>query len=266
VIVRLRATPTVGGAPGFSFGCGSDDGTSSCALGTVDAKSAHRQLQAQLTVPVTAATVKSVSLTAIGSAATLATDPKASAAIAVTTPTAAAAKPTSASPQTPETVTAPLPVGSLPNIPAASPTLSPGGNAAGLFPTLSPGGSAAGLFPTLSPGGSAAGLFPTLDPKPTPTPISVQKADGRPVADTTALPEGAPIADAQIAGLAALALAVALAVTRLSIRRRPGTAKAGPEPGTAAAAGKTATPPEQPEGQRPEAGERAPDSPPAGGE
>jgi hypothetical protein len=253
VIVRLRATPTVGGAPGFSFGCGSDDGTSSCALGTVDAKSAHRQLQAQLTVPVTAATVKSVSLTAIGSAATLATDPKASAAIAVTTPTAAAAKPTSASPQTPETVTAPLPVGSLPNIPAASPTLSPGGNAAGLFPTL-------------SPGGSAAGLFPTLDPKPTPTPISVQKADGRPVADTTALPEGAPIADAQIAGLAALALAVALAVTRLSIRRRPGTAKAGPEPGTAAAAGKTATPPEQPEGQRPEAGERAPDSPPAGGE
>jgi hypothetical protein len=251
VIVRLRATPTVGGAPGFSFGCGSDDGTSSCALGTVDAKSAHRQLQAQLTVPVTAATVKSVSLTAIGSAATLATDPKASAAIAVTTP--ATAKPTSTTPQAPETATSPLAVGSLPNIPATSPTLSPGGNAAGLFPTL-------------SPGGSAAGLFPTLDPTPTPTPISVQKADGRPVANTTALPEGAPIADAQIAGLAALALAVALAVTRLSIRRRPGTAKPGSEPGTAATAGMPATPPEQPEGQQPEAGEGAPNSPPAGGE
>ena len=257
MIVRLRATPAVGGAPGFSFGCGSDDGTSSCALGTVDAKSAHRQLQAQLTVPVTAATVKSVSLTAIGSAATLATDPKASAAIAVTTPatTPATAKPTSTTPQAPETVTAPLPVGSLPNIPATSPTLSPGGNVAGLFPTLSPGGNAAGLFPTLDP-----------TPTPTPTPISVQKADGRPVADTTALPEGAPIADAQIAGLAALALAVALAVTRLSIRRRPGAAKAGPGPGTAAAAGKPATPPEQPQGQQPEAGAGAPDSPPAGGE
>jgi hypothetical protein len=235
VIVRLQATPAVGGAPGFSFGCGNDDGTSSCALGTVDAKSAHRQLQAQLTVPVTAATVKSISLTAIGSAATLATDPKASTAIAVTTP--AAAKPTSTTPQAPETVISPLPVGSLPNLRATSPTLSPGGN--------------------------AAGLFPTLDPKPTPTltPISVQKADGRPVADTTTLPEGAPIANAQIAGLAALALAVVLAVTRLSIRRRPGTARAGPDAETA-----PAPLPEQPEGQQPEAGEGALDSPPADGE
>jgi hypothetical protein len=247
VIIRLQATPTVGGAPGFSFGCGSDDGTSSCHLGTVDAKSAHRQLQAQLTVPVTAATVKSVSLMAIGSAASLATDPKVSAAVAVTTPAAAtpaAAKPTSTTPQEPEAVTSPLPVGSLPNIPATSPTLSPGGNAAGLFPTLDP--------------------KPTPTSKPTPTPISVQKAHGRPVADTTALPEGAPIAGAQIAGLGALALAVVLAVTRLSIRRRPGAAKPGPE--TETAAGTPATPPEQPEGQQPEAGEGAPNSPPAGGE
>lgn len=238
VIIRLQAAPAVGGAPGFSFGCGSDDGTSACALGTVDAKSAHRQLQAQLTVPVTASTVKSVSLTAVGSAAKLATDPKASATVAVTAP--AAPKPTSNTPQEPETVTPPLPVGSLPNIPAASPTLNPGGNAAGLFPTLDP------------------------KPTPTPTPISVQKADGRPVAYVGALPEGAPVADAQIAGLAALALAVVLAVTRLSIRRRPGAAKPGPE--TAAAAVTPATPPERPEGQQPEAGEGAPDSPPAGGE
>jgi hypothetical protein len=141
-------------------------------------------------------------------------------------------------------VTSPLPVGSLPNIPGTSPTLSPGGNAAGLFPTLDP--------------------KPTPTSKPTPTPISVQKAHGRPVADTTALPEGAPIAGAQIAGLGALALAVVLAVTRLSIRRRPRTAKPGAE--TETAAGTPATPPEQPEGQQPEAGEGAPNSPPAGGE
>jgi hypothetical protein len=239
VIIRLQATPAVGGAPGFSFGCGSNDGTSSCDLGTVDAKSAQRQLQAQLTVPVTAATVKSVSLTAIGSAASLATDPRASAAVAVTAP---ATPNSTSSPQAPETVTSPLPVGSLPNIPATSPTLSPGGNAAGLFPTLAP------------------------KPTPTSTSISVQKAHGRPVADTTALPEGAPIVGAQIAGLGALALAVVLAVTRLSIRRRPGAAKPGPETETAAAAGTPATPPEQPQGQQPEAGEGAPDSPPAGGE
>lgn len=42
-----------------------------------------------------------------------------------------------------------------------------------------------------------------------------------PIANTAALPEGAPIIGAQVAGLLALALAFVLAVTRLSIRRRP---------------------------------------------
>jgi len=44
-----------------------------------------------------------------------------------------------------------------------------------------------------------------------------------PIANTAALPEGAPIIGAQVAGLLALALAFLLAVTRLSIRRRPAT-------------------------------------------
>lgn len=44
-----------------------------------------------------------------------------------------------------------------------------------------------------------------------------------PIANTTALPEGAPIVGAQVAGLLALALAFVLAVTRLSIRHRPAT-------------------------------------------
>jgi len=70
---------------------------------------------------------------------------------------------------------------------------------------------------SLKPGGDAAGLFPTLDPEPS---SSSAKARTRPVANTSALPESAPIVDGQLAGLAALALAFVLAVTRLSVRRR----------------------------------------------
>ena len=65
------------------------DGTSSCDLGAMDAKSAPRQLQAQVTVPATATAVKSVSLTVIGSAAHLPKDPKATAAVTITEPAGA---------------------------------------------------------------------------------------------------------------------------------------------------------------------------------
>lgn len=100
----------------------------------------------------------------------------------------------------PATITTPLPVGNLPTIPAVNPTLSPGGN--------------------------AGDLFPTLDPKSTPSPSPVpgqpiKKAHTHPIADTSALPEGASVVGAQLAGLAALAVAFVLAVTRLTIRRRP---------------------------------------------
>ena len=240
--IRLLATPASGGAPGFSGGCGNGDGTSACDLGPVDANSAPRQLQAQLTVPVTATTVKSLSLTVTGGAAHLTKDPQASATMSITAPpasttappkpatpappkqappTQAPAPPAPAPPNpavqdpaaqdpgaqslanepAPVTVTSPLPVGSLPGIPAVSPTVSPGGNAASLFPKLNPAPS--------------KGL-----------PQSSKKAHTRPVADTSALPEGDAVINAQLAGLAALAVAFVLAVTRLTIRRRPTPAKA----------------------------------------
>jgi hypothetical protein len=235
--VRLQTTPMSGAAPGFSFGCGKADGTSACDLGAVDAKSAPRQLQAQLTVPVSASTVKSVRLTVIGSTAHLPKAPEASATVSITAPPPASetkSPPASAAAQNPPselpapvTVASPLPVGSLPGIP---PGLPPG-----LPPGVPPGS------PTLSPGGNAASLFPTLHPKPNPS--STQQAKHpptRPLANTTALPEGAPVVGAQLAGLAALALAFILAVTRLTIRRRPtatppgedtSAAAPGPEPG-----------------------------------
>jgi hypothetical protein len=54
---------------------------------------------------------------------------------------------------------------------------------------------------------------------------STGKARTRSVADTSALPEGATVVDAQLAGLSALGLAFVLAVSRLTIRRRPTQAK-----------------------------------------
>jgi hypothetical protein len=185
--IRLETTPA-GLSPAFSFGCGNSDGSASCDLGAMDAKSAKRQLQAQVTVSATASTIKSVLLKATASSAHLPKDPVASATVTLT----AAAE---AGTPLPSTTTTPLPVTSLPNLSAPSPTLSPGGNAAGLFPTLQPSG-----------GQSQEG--------------QAGKANTRPVADTSALPEGAPVVGAQLVGLGALALAFVLAVTRLSIRRR----------------------------------------------
>jgi hypothetical protein len=225
--MKLQASPAASGTPKFSFGCGKSDGTSSCDLGAVDPESAHRQLQAQLTVPVIASAVKSVSLTVTGTSTQLPKAAKASVAVAITAPgTPAATQPALAGPPPaplpplppplpPMTVTSPLPVGSLPGIPSVGPV-----------PPVGP-------VPTQSQAGSAAGLFPAVSPSPTPGSTGERGAIG--MADTSALPEGASVVSAQLAGLAALALAFVLAVTRLSIRRpakqsdsQPGT-ESGPD-------------------------------------
>jgi hypothetical protein len=214
--VKLKAAPVSGGTPGFSSGCGRDDGTSSCDLGAVNASAAKRQLKVQLTVPVTA-TVNSVTLTVTGGAAQLSKAPQVSAA-AVTITAPPAASQSALNP--PAADTSPLPVGALPSIPAASPVLSPGGNAAGLFPTLSPTKPA----PRPAPGSTSAMA------------AAVQGKSGtRPVANTQALPEDVPVVGAQLAGLAALAVAFLLAATRLTIRRR--------RPGAPGQRGKTGGPP-----------------------
>lgn len=243
--VRLQATPTSGEAPGFSFGCGKADGTSTCDLGAVDAKSAPRQLQAQLTVPVSASTVKSIRLTVIGSTAHLTKAPTASATVSITAPppaSKASPPPANKAAQNPPnelpvpiTVTSPLPVGSLPGIPPGIPPGAPPG-----VPPVSP---------TLSPGGNAAGLFPTLHPKQSPSSTQRPKHPrSRPVANTSALPEGAPVVGAQLVGLAALALAFILAVARMSIRRRPTAAPPGEDTSAAAPGAEqgNGTPPEAP--------------------
>ncbi|HEX9040961.1 MAG TPA: hypothetical protein VF838_08010 [Trebonia sp.] len=231
VAVKLRASPAASGTPTFSFGCGTSDGTSSCDLGAVDPQSAHRQLQAQLTVPVTASAVKSVSLTVTGSAAQLPTAAKVSVTVAITAPkTSSTTQPAPGSappggvppgppsaPAPPGTLLSPLPVGSLPGLPPVGPPVGPA--------------------PTQSQAGNAAGLFPTVNPSPT---LGFPPAgEASRVADTSALPEGASVVNAQLAGLAALAVAFVLAVTRLSIRRtaEQPASKSGPDTGTGDKAG-----------------------------
>jgi hypothetical protein len=213
-IVRLVASPS-SVTPEFSFGCGSHDGTSSCDLGAVDANSSQRQLQARVAVAATASAVTSVKLTAEVSAAHLPKDPVASATVTVTAAPAGGAGGTGTG-GTPTTGTSPLSVGNLPYLQSPGSALSPGGNAASLFPALSP---------SADPASSKAG----------------DQASTRNVANTSALPLGAPVVGAQLIGLGALVLAFVLAVTRLSIRRRPAavpTAAAG----TAAAQSQSAQP------------------------
>jgi hypothetical protein len=207
--VRLLAAPA-NLTPELSFGCGSHDGTSSCDLGAVDAKSAPRELQAQVAVAATASAVTSVRLIAVASAAHLPKEPTVSATVTVTA--------TPAGVVTPVTSASPLSVGNLPYLPSASPTLSPGGNAAGLFPALTP---------TSDPASGTRGA---------------QKANGRTVANTSVLPLGAPVVGAQLAGLGVLALAFVLAVTRLSIRRRPALKPATEPQQESAGSGDAGTP------------------------
>jgi hypothetical protein len=180
-VIWLVASPgTV--SPIFSFGCGSFDGSASCDLGAMDDTSVARQLTAEVTVPYSAVAVTSVDLTVTGSAAGLTADPTAAATISITAP------PPGTVP-TPTTTISPLPVGTLPSIPAATPSLSPGGNAGNLFPSV--------------------GL------------TNGKKANTSAVANVSALPGGASVVGAQLAGLVSLAIAFILAVTRLSVRRRP---------------------------------------------
>jgi hypothetical protein len=206
--IRLVATPSSQSAE-FNFGCGSSDGTRSCDLGEVTATSAQRQLEAQVTVPTTATSVTSVQLTAIGSASDLSKDPQVFAAIAVkAAPAKKSGSGAGTDTPTPSSTASALPVGDLPYL--------NGQNGSTSSSTVSPGGNASGLFPPVNPSPQAGS-----SDKPG------QRANARTVASTSALPLGAPVVGAQLVGLGVLALAFVLAITRLSIRRRPAAAAAG---------------------------------------
>jgi hypothetical protein len=207
--VRLSADPA-SLSPTFSFGC-ANSGTASCALGSVDSDSASLQFQAAVSIPASASSVTSAQLTATVKATDLLRDPAASVPVEVTAASSPATTPSATQNSSP--AASPLAVGDLPYLNGTGATLSPGSNASRLF-TLSPGGNASRLFPSLSPASSQGSQG-----------SAQQKTDARQVADTSALPLETPVADAQLAGLGALAVGLILAVTRLSVRRRAAAPK-----------------------------------------
>jgi hypothetical protein len=252
VKLQLQATPADAGTPSFSFGCGQGEGTASCDLGAVDATATIRELQAQIVVPATASTVTSASLTATGSAANLGTAPEVSEAITILAPPApAAVAPTPAA-------VSPTPAGTtalaLPTLPLSSPSPSPSSPSPS-SPSPSPSsvpsaaGNASGLFPTVSPQSSNSQSSPQSPASPRPS-LTGQTEQ---VANTFAAPAGGSTAGAQVVGLVALALAVILAVTRVSMRR--------PTPGAAASKKSAAPPPKAP--AKPDSEPKGADEPPA---
>jgi hypothetical protein len=92
------------------------------------------------------------------------------------------------------------------------------------------GSGVPGLSTTI-PAGSASSLFPQINPSATPSPApSAQAGSGKqgdPVADSSTIPLGSSEFGAQIVGLIILLLGVAIAVTRISLRKARATGKPG---------------------------------------
>jgi hypothetical protein len=210
VTVTLTAQPT-SQKPVFTSGCLKGEGTASCAVTSVSDKQPVT-LKAQIPVAANASSVTSVRLTATVSIATTQkwTPPSAAETVAVSAASpsparsSAGASPGASSPgASPQTS---LPLGPIPDLNGASSQLIGAGSASGLFPWVSPSAT-----PSPSPGGQAPG----------------GQGTDRPVPGSSAIAFVQPGLTGQVAGLIALAVAVLLTVTRLSLRKRFPSRKQG---------------------------------------
>jgi hypothetical protein len=188
VSVGVSAAPA-GQHASFDFGCGTQNGTAACGLGRVNAGARPRQSQAQIAVPATSSAT-SVRLTATVSADHLPVKPQASVTVTVAAGTGAPIPPVNFLTNAVFRNASYLPVIG-PNLSKAGTTLSPGGNASGLFPELVPGAQ------SQSPNGTSS----------------------RARNEVALASAGLSVVNAQIAGVAALALALLLAAVP-SLRRR----------------------------------------------
>jgi hypothetical protein len=99
-----------------------------------------------------------------------------------------------------------LPLGPVPNLNSVTSSLIGAGNAAGLFPAINPGAT-----PSPAPGNGT----------------SDGRRNAAPAPGSSAIAFVEPGLTGQVAGLVALAVAVLLTVTRLSLRRRFRSRKQG---------------------------------------
>jgi hypothetical protein len=206
VTLALTARPA-SQKPVFTSGCLKGEGTASCAVSSVSDKQPV-SLRAQIPVAAGASSVTSVRLTATASVVTTEkwTPPSAGETVAVTAASASpAGSPAGASPPgiSPETT---LPLGPIPNLNGVYSQLIGAGDASGLFPAISPSDTPSPLPGSPAPGG---------------------EAKGRPNPSSSAIAFVQPGLTGQVAGLIALAVAVLLTVTRLSLRRRFRSRKQG---------------------------------------
>ena len=207
VSVALAAQPS-SLKPTFTSGCAKGDRTATCTVSSVSDKQ-PTNLNAQIPVASSATSVTSVKLTATASMATSAkwTPPAATETVAVTAASAAAAKSSAGSPPETTLPLGPIPdLNSIPNLNSISSSLIGAGNAAGLFPAI---------IPSATPG-SSAGIQPPAG-----------KRTVEPVSESSALGFGKPGLTGQVAGLIALAVAIMLTVTRMSLRKRFRSRKQG---------------------------------------
>jgi hypothetical protein len=196
VSVALTAQPS-SQKPAFTSGCAKGDGTAACTVGSVSDTSPV-SLHAQIPVGSDATSVR---LTATASVVTHATwtPPSAAVTVAVTAASASAAS-SAAAPGTT------LPLGPIPDLNNVSSSYIGAGNATGLFPSISPSAT-----PSPTPGVHAQSSPPSA----------------KPVAVSSTLGFERPGLSGQVAGLIALAVAILLTVTRLSLRRRFRSGKRG---------------------------------------
>ena len=202
VTVALTASPSSQQAT-FTGGCAKGEGTATCTVSSVSDKQ-PASLKAQIPVAASATKVTSVKLTATALITTTEkwTPPSAAETVAVTAASASPTKSaTSSAGVLPEST---LPLGPIPNLNGVSSQLIGAGNASGLFPAINPSDT-----PSPSPG----------DPAPA--------GPRRPVTGSSAIAFVQPGLTGQVAELIALAVAVLLTVTRLSLRKRFRSRKQG---------------------------------------
>ena len=201
VSVALTAQPS-SQKPTFTSGCAKGDGTATCTAGSVSDKK-PATLHAQIAVAAGATSVTSVKLTAAASIVSSVkwTPPSAAETVAVTSASAAPAK-SSAGPS-PQTT---LPLGPVPNLNNIASQIIGAGDASGLFPAIGPSAS-----PNSSPESRSQVGKSNSEPVSAASPVALTQAG----------------LTGQLAGLVALALAVMLTVTRLSLGRRSRSRKHG---------------------------------------
>jgi hypothetical protein len=211
VTVALSAKPS-SQKPAFTSGCAKGQGTATCTVGAVSDKKPVT-LKAQIPIAADSTSVTSITLTATASVATTEkwTPPAAAVAVAVTAASSASSASASQGQSSANAASAgvspgtTLPLGPIPNLNGASSSLIGAGNASGLFPAINPA-----PVPSPTPGANAQGQ-PNAQPATGASPLAFAR----------------PGLAGQVAGLIALAVAVLLTVTRMSLRKRFRSRKQG---------------------------------------